>query len=46
MQRFDSAMQGSYRGQEVPAKVAITILWERQDGEWRQRFYQQTPLRG
>lgn len=44
MQRFDAALEGRTGSRDLPDRVAVTILWQRQDGRWLERFYQHTPL--
>ncbi len=44
IQRFDAEMRGSYNGVPVPEHVAITIIWQQQDGRWVERLYQHTPI--
>ncbi len=44
MQRFEAALEGKAGGKALPERVAVTILWQRRDGRWLERFYQHTPL--
>ncbi len=45
LQHFNAALTGRYQGEPVPAKVAITIIWEQRNGKWLERYFQFTPLR-
>lgn len=44
LQRFEARLQGRYRGQAIPSRIAATMIWRREEGRWRQLFYQHTPL--
>ncbi len=42
--RFTAEMSGSFKGQALPSKAEITILWQKVEGKWLERLYQETPL--
>ncbi len=42
--RFIAEMHGSFKGEPIPSKAAVTMIWQRQDGKWLERLYQETPL--
>ncbi len=44
LQRFEARIEGQYRGQALPSRIAVTMIWRREEGEWRQLFYQHTPM--
>ncbi len=44
LQHFNAAFTGSYRGRPLPAKAAVTIIWEKRHGKWLERYFQHTPL--
>jgi hypothetical protein len=44
LQRYVSVRSGSFRGEPLAERVYITILWKLEDGVWRDRLYQETPL--
>lgn len=44
VQRFTAEMSGSFKGRPVPAKAAVTLIWVKEDGKWKERLYQETPL--
>jgi len=44
LQRFHADVSGAFGGEPLPSPVAITLIWLRQDGDWRQRLYQETPI--
>jgi hypothetical protein len=35
---------GFYRGDPLPPRVYVSQIWLKQDGAWRQSFYQETPI--
>lgn len=35
---------GTYEGTPVPLRVFVSQVWQRQDGAWRQMFYQATAI--
>lgn len=41
---FTADMTGTYRGEPIARRSVITIIWLRQDGTWRERLYQETPV--
>ncbi|MEQ8654650.1 MAG: nuclear transport factor 2 family protein [Kiloniellales bacterium] len=42
--RFKAEMEGSFRGKPLPKKAAITLIWQKVDGTWLERLYQETPI--
>jgi len=44
MVNFENALSGTWQGKPLPARVFVTEIWLRQDGTWRQRLYQETPI--
>lgn len=44
MQSFEAKMHGVFEGVPIPERVAVTIIWQKQDGRWVERFYQHTAL--
>jgi len=44
VQRFTAEMSGSFKGQALPSKAAVTLIWLKEDGAWKERLYQETPL--
>ncbi len=44
LQNHTAERTGTFRGQPVPPLVAVTILWQRVDGDWRERLYQETAI--
>ena len=43
-QRFDAELEGSFEGTPLPRRVATTIIYQRQRGQWHERFFQETRL--
>ncbi|MFC5006915.1 nuclear transport factor 2 family protein [Dactylosporangium cerinum] len=41
---FRSTLDGTYAGRPVPRDVLIGEVWLRQNGNWREATYQETPL--
>ncbi|WP_238013716.1 nuclear transport factor 2 family protein [Dactylosporangium sp. AC04546] len=41
---FRSTLDGTYAGKPVPREVLVGEVWLRQDGNWREATYQETPL--
>ncbi len=42
--RFSAEMHGSFKGKVLPSKAAITLIWQKVDGKWLERLYQETPI--
>ena len=45
MRIFTARLDGTYKGKTIPADVFVTSVMVRQDGQWREKFYQVTALR-
>ena len=43
---YELTLKGTYKGKEVPRKNFASAVWVKQDGKWREAFYQETPLEG
>ncbi len=41
---YPLTMKGTYKGKPVPAKSFASAVWVRQTGQWREAFYQETPV--
>jgi hypothetical protein len=41
---FTASVKGSFKGNELPAKMAVVTVWAKRDGKWLEVFYQGTPL--
>ncbi|MET7417531.1 nuclear transport factor 2 family protein [Dactylosporangium sp. NPDC005555] len=41
---FRSTVEGTYADKPVPRDVLVGEVWLRQDGNWREATYQETPL--
>lgn len=35
---------GSFQGEPLSSRVYVSQIWLKQDGDWRQSFYQETPI--
>ena len=44
MRTFTARLDGTYKGKPIPADVFVTSIMVREDGQWRERFYQVTAL--
>lgn len=44
MRIFTARLDGTYKGKTIPADVFVTSVMVRQDGQWREKFYQVTAL--
>jgi len=44
LRTFSAKLEGSYKGKPVSGSVFITEVMVKQDGVWRERFYQATEL--
>jgi hypothetical protein len=41
---YETSNQGSYAGKPLSPRVFVSQIWLKQDGEWRQDLYQETPI--
>ena len=41
---FENSLKGTWKGKPLPARVFVSEVWIHQDGNWRQRLYQETPI--
>ena len=41
---YPVTLKGTFRGRAVPARNFVCSVWLRRGGQWRQTFYQETPL--
>ena len=44
MRTFTARLEGTYKGDPIPPYVFVTSIMVRQDGMWREKFYQVTAL--
>jgi hypothetical protein len=44
MRTFTARLDGTYKGDPIPPYVFVTSIMVRQDGMWREKFYQVTAL--
>jgi hypothetical protein len=44
MRTFTARLDGTYKGKTIPPDVFVTSIMVRQDGQWREKFYQVTAL--
>lgn len=44
MRTFTARLHGTYKGKPIPADVFVTSIMVREDGQWRERFYQVTAM--
>ena len=44
LQTFRAEMTGTFDGQPVARMLAVTIIWLKEDGAWKERLYQETPF--
>jgi hypothetical protein len=45
MRIFAAELKGGFKGQKLPALVYVSEIWVKDDGAWREKFYQATTLR-
>ena len=45
MRTFTARLDGTYKGKTIPPDVFVTSIMVRQDGQWREKFYQVTAAR-
>jgi ketosteroid isomerase-like protein len=41
---YEKSYEGTFEGRPLPARVFVSSLWEKEDGKWRQRLYQETAI--
>jgi Domain of unknown function (DUF4440) len=44
MRTFTARLDGTYRGKPIPSPAFVIAIMVRQDGQWKERFYQVTAL--
>ena len=44
MRNFTARLDGTYKGKAIPLDVFVTSIMVREDGQWREKFYQVTAL--
>lgn len=44
LRTFTARLDGTYQGKAVPSPVFVTAIMVRQDGQWKERFYQITAV--
>ena len=44
MRTFTARLDGTYKGKTIPPDVFVSSIMVRQDGQWREKFYQVTAL--
>ena len=44
MRTFTARIDGTYKGKTIPPDVFVTSIMVREDGQWREKFYQVTAL--
>ena len=44
MRTFTARLDGTYKGKTIPSDVFVTSIMVREDGQWREKFYQVTAL--
>ncbi len=44
MRTFTARLDGTYRGKPIPSPAFVTAIMVRQDGQWKERFYQITAV--
>ena len=44
MRTFTARLDGTYKGKTIPPDVFVTSIMVREDGRWREKFYQVTAL--
>lgn len=44
MRTFTARLDGTYKGKTIPSDVFVTSIIVREDGQWREKFYQVTAL--
>ena len=41
---FEKSYEGTFMGEALPARVFVSSLWEKHEGQWLQRLYQETAI--
>lgn len=41
---FEKSYEGTFEGQPLPKRVAVSAIWVKSDGKWLQRLYQETAI--
>jgi ketosteroid isomerase-like protein len=41
---YAQSYSGTFQGKTLPARAFVSQIWLKQDGAWRQLFYQETPI--
>jgi hypothetical protein len=41
---FENTFRGTFAGKPLPERVHASEIWINEDGRWRQRLYQETPI--
>ena len=44
MRTFTARLDGTYQGKPIPSPAFVTSIMAREDGQWRERFYQVTAM--
>ena len=44
MRTFTARLDGTYQGKPIPSPAFVTSIMVREDGQWRERFYQVTAM--
>jgi hypothetical protein len=44
MRTFTARLDGTFKGKTIPPDVFVTSIMVREDGQWREKFYQVTAL--
>lgn len=44
MRTFMARLDGTYKGKPIPSPAFVTAIMVRQDGQWKERFYQVTAV--
>ena len=41
---YENTYQGTFEGKPLPSRVFVSEIWVKQDGNWLQKLYQETPI--
>jgi hypothetical protein len=44
MRTFTALLDGTYKGKPIPSPAFVTAIMVREDGQWKERFYQVTAV--